>query len=58
MESNRKKHPKNVLITIRVTQEERTKLHTLAKEKGYGNISEAIRALVAPSVQNQGSVNG
>jgi hypothetical protein len=40
------KQAKDVLVTIRVTREERTKLLELSLKIGYPNLSEYIRSLI------------
>jgi hypothetical protein len=45
MAAKKKDNPLNRALTIRVTREQRTKMHALAIREGYASISEAIRAL-------------
>jgi hypothetical protein len=43
---NKHQAPRDVLITIRVSEEERAALLKLSLEKGYPNLSAFVRSLI------------
>ena len=57
MANKKKDNPLDVALCIRVTKEQRAKLHALAIREGYASISEAIRALADGAEAKPGSEN-